>query len=75
LWPNRAEQKLMKLRGSDKDFEEFFNKRTDGKNYFMITSFNQFNDQPALKQYLYGNYPILAEGDGYLIFDMRSPPQ
>jgi hypothetical protein len=75
LWPNRAEQKLMKLRGSDKDFEEFFNKRTDGKNYFMITSFNQFDDQPALKQYLYDNYPILAEGEGYLIFDIRTSPQ
>jgi hypothetical protein len=73
LWPNRGEQKLMNLRGSDKEFEQFFVKRTEDKSYFLITAFSQFDDQPALQEYLYDHYPILVEGDGYLIFNLRTP--
>jgi 4-amino-4-deoxy-L-arabinose transferase-like glycosyltransferase len=73
LWPNRGEQKLMNLRGSEKEFEQFFAKRTEDKSYFLITAFSQFNDQPALQKYLAENYPVLVEGDGYLIYDLREP--
>lgn len=70
LWPNRGEQKLAEMRGVSKEFEEAFAKRTEDKSYFLITAFGQFNDQPALKQTLYDHYPLIAEGDGYLIFDL-----
>lgn len=70
-WPNRAEQKLMGLRGSEKDFEDFASRQFAGQSYFVVTSFSQFNDQPELKNYLSENYPVLAEGSGYLIFDLR----
>ncbi len=70
LWPNRGELRLSVLRGSDKKFQEFFSKRTEGKRYFLVTAFNQFEDQPALKEMLYENFPILTEGTGYIIFDL-----
>lgn len=73
LWPNRGERTLSSLRGSAKDFQDYFTKRTAGKFYFLITAFNQFNDQPDLKQALSTGYPVLAEGDGYLIYDLRNP--
>ena len=73
LWPPRGEIKLAKLRGNEKDFNDYFYKRIDGKNYFLITSFNQFNDQPVLKETLYERYPVFAEGPGYLIFDLTKP--
>jgi len=75
LWPNRGEQKLMTLRGNDKEFGEYFKKRSEGISYFLITAFNQFNDQPGLQQYLADNYPVLTEGNGYLIYDLRNPHQ
>jgi hypothetical protein len=71
LWPNRGEIKLSILRGSVKEFDDYFVKRTEGKDYFLITAFNQFNDQPELKNELAENYPVLAKGPGYLIFDLR----
>ena len=71
LWPNRGEIKLSILRGSPKEFEDFFNKRTDGKDYFLITAFRQFEDQPELQQMLAAHYPLLAEGSGYRIYDLR----
>ena len=73
LWPTRGERNLSSLRGSNKEFEGYFAKRTDGKDYFLITAFNQFNRQEDIKQMLYDNYPIHAEGDGYLIFNLTQP--
>jgi hypothetical protein len=73
LWPVRGERTLASLRGSEKEFEEYFAKRIDGKDYFLITSFNQLDDQPDLKQHLRERYPLIAEGSGYLIYDLAHP--
>jgi hypothetical protein len=73
LWPNRGEQQLNKLRGVDKEFQADFQKYTRDKRYFLITAFKQFDDQPTLKEYLYANYPVLAQGQGYIIFDLSQP--
>jgi hypothetical protein len=73
LWPNRGERSLAALRGKSKEFETYFAKRTEDKNYFLITAFGQFNDQPDLKAMLYDHYPVVAEGDGYIIFDLEHP--
>jgi hypothetical protein len=70
LWPNRGEQEVNQLRGSSKEFQQYFAKRTAGKSYFLITAFRQFDDQPDLKEHLYANYPVLAEGPAYIIFDL-----
>lgn len=75
LWPNSGELKLSDLRGVSKEFEELFAKRTEGKSYFLITAMGQFNNQPALKQYLNERYPLSAEGDGYLIYDLLNPKE
>jgi hypothetical protein len=75
LWPNRGELNVSKLRGSEKEFQEYFDKRIEGMSYFLITAFNQFDDQPDLKQYLKDHYPVVAEGVGYLIYDLQHPLQ
>ncbi len=75
LWPNRGELNVAKLRGSEKEFEEYFNKRVEDKSYFLITAFNQFRDQPDLQEYLEKYYPVVAEGVGYLIYDLENPLQ
>lgn len=73
LWPNRGEIKLSVLRGSEKEFRDYFSKRVEGKDYFLITAFNQYQDQPALKKILQENFPILAQTNGYIIFDLTQP--
>lgn len=70
LWPNRGEQKLNTLRGNSREFDQFFQQRVEGRNYFLITAFNQLNDQPDLKEFLAATYPVAAEGQGYLIYDL-----
>jgi 4-amino-4-deoxy-L-arabinose transferase-like glycosyltransferase len=75
LWPIGGERKLSDLRGISKEFKDLFAKRTAGKSYFLITSFSQLDGQPDLKQYLEEAYPLSAQGDGYLIYDLLHPRQ
>ena len=75
LWPNRGEIALSELRGDSKEFENYFNRRSEGMNYFLITAFRQLNEQADLKAHLEENYPVYAEGSGYLIYDLAHPLQ
>jgi hypothetical protein len=38
---------------------------------FVVTDFDELERQPLLKGKLSG-YPIFAEGDGYIIYDLTS---
>jgi hypothetical protein len=72
LWPNRGERAVSSLRGSEKEFESYFSKRVEDKSYFLITAFNQFEDQPDLVNMLEQHYPLAAEGTGYRIYDLSA---
>jgi hypothetical protein len=54
-------------------FKALFDKAISGQEYFIVTLFNDFNSLPMLGAYLYDHYPIYAEGDGFLIFDLTQP--
>lgn len=56
-------------RGGKADFEERFNEIISKKDLFLVTDFNDLNRQPFLKEKL-KTYPIFAEGDGYVIYDL-----
>jgi hypothetical protein len=47
-----------------------FENAVKGQDYFVVTLFGDFDAQPLLKAYLNDHYPIYAQGDGYLIFDL-----
>ena len=51
------------------DVESYFEEATRGKDFFVVTALGELENQPALKEILYG-YPYV-EGNGYLIFDLR----
>jgi hypothetical protein len=38
---------------------------------FVVTSLPELENQPELGQYLSVHYPLIAEGDGYLIYDLK----
>ncbi len=59
------------LRGAQNDFEQQFDSIAAKKELFLITDFNELNRQPSLKEKL-SEYPIFAEGDGYIIYDLAS---
>jgi hypothetical protein len=61
---------LAEIRGNTINAEKIFSEMAAGKDYFLVTSFNQLDKQPDLKKILDG-YPIAAEGDGFVLYDLR----
>ncbi len=67
LWP--LSTGLSEARGGGQDANDFA-AITEGKDYFLVTAFGQLEKQPELKIIL-EQYPIAAEGDGYVIYDLQ----
>ena len=73
IWPPLGQQSLRELQGKPAiEVKVWFDKRAENKDFFLVTMKNQFEKQPELKKLLYDNFPVYAEGDGYLIFDLRN---
>jgi 4-amino-4-deoxy-L-arabinose transferase-like glycosyltransferase len=69
LWPLNTD--LSEARGGNNaalatDFADL----TKDKEYFLVTAFGQLDKQPDLKEIL-AQYPIAAQGDGYVLYDLR----
>ena len=69
LWPLASG--LAELRGNSINAEKSFAELAADKDYFLVTAFNQLNQQPDLKKILSG-YPIAAQGDGFVLYDLRN---
>jgi hypothetical protein len=59
LWPQNAQPQNLPQMAPDADF-------------FVVTAKNQLSDQ--LENYLNENYPVFAQGPGYLIFSLSRHP-
>jgi hypothetical protein len=47
-----------------------FRQLAQNKSFFVITDFDEFDRQPALKAFLRLRYPVLAQGKGYIVYDL-----
>lgn len=68
LWPYSTE--LAEVRNGTVDFSNRFGELTEGRDYFLVTSFGQLEKQPSLKKLL-DEYPVAAKGDGYVLYDLK----
>jgi len=71
IWPNSGDIDYHELRGASFDASTNFTRMTGGKNFFLVTDFQELDRQPALKQSL-SVFPVYAQADGYVIYDLRS---
>ena len=74
FWPDRGYFVASAMRGERiPSAEERFNTQflKDNPEYFIITNFQEFMRQPDLKNFLVQNFPVLAQNQNYLIFDLR----
>ena len=70
-WPSYGDLLYGKERGSaQKDFEDQWNELIPKKELFLVTDFKDLDLQPFLKAKL-STYPIFAQGDGYVIYQLR----
>jgi hypothetical protein len=68
LWPLSTD--LREAHGGSTDAAKIFADLTVNKDYFLVTAFGQLDKQPGLKDILEG-YPIAAQGDGYILYDLK----
>lgn len=70
-WPTTGDQDLRELAGRARSFDDMFDERILGKQYFVVTNFKQFESQPDLKDKLFKTYPVLDQSPDYIIFDLE----
>ncbi len=74
-WFTSADLGLRYLAGQNVDLLQTFQHDTAGKKYFLVTLFGELDKEPTVKDLLYKNYPIYAQGPYYVIFDLQHPLQ
>jgi hypothetical protein len=73
LWLSNADAGLRELAGADEDDVTSRRlKSLEGQDLFLVTNFNELDNQPALKELLQ-DYAIYAEGPGYIVYDLNQP--
>ncbi len=68
-WPTSGDLIYSDTRGTGRDFEGFFEETVLKKDLFLVTDFDDLDRQPFLKEKL-ESYPVFAEGDGYVIYNL-----
>jgi len=71
-WFTTADIEVRYRAGRFLDIAEQFSHDTAGKDYFVVTTFNEFDAQPVIKDYLFAQYPVFAETDEFIIFDLQN---
>jgi hypothetical protein len=69
IWPYTGDTKY--LLGGELPTEKLFKEYSSKKDLFLITDFEELDQQPALKEIL-KRYPVLISGDGFTIYDLRA---
>jgi hypothetical protein len=73
IWSTTGDFRLSALSGStNPDVVQLIKEKTAGMDYFLVTALNDFDAQPALKEYLLSHYSV-DQGDGYYLFDLHKP--
>jgi hypothetical protein len=57
------------IKGAKKEFEKRFSALTNGRNYFIVTQFDELERQPELKEKL-STYPILTQTENFIIYKL-----
>jgi hypothetical protein len=72
IWPSYGDLYQASTRGNTPDIDRLFDEVAVSKTHFLVTDMDDFRKQPELRARLRA-YPVLAQGDGYLIYDLQNP--
>jgi len=73
LWLTTGDIAWRESLGEEVDFQAWFTEQAAGKDFFIVTLFDEFDRQPQLRDLLYSRYTIFHQGSDYMVFDLRSP--
>jgi len=70
IWPSSGDLYQADARGNQRDIEKLFTETAAKKPLFLVTDLEDFAKQKELRALL-ADYPVLVQGDGYLIYDLQ----
>jgi hypothetical protein len=70
-WPYLGDAGYANVRSGRMTFDDLFDRFSSKMTHFLVTDFEELERQPELKERLFSFYPVSAEGEGYLIFDLK----
>jgi hypothetical protein len=75
-WPTFRQQRAAEHRGHGfgNAVERLGEYRRQGATYFVSTSRSELANQPRVQRWLQRKVPLVAHGDDYVIYDLRSEP-
>lgn len=73
-WPDSSDIEYHVLRGGGQTFEKYFSRLTKNKDLFLVTDLADLQRQPDLQERL-SHFAIFAKGEGYIIYDLKTPLQ
>lgn len=72
-WMNSGDFMVRELAGQQFDRAKLFQEQVEGKDYFLVTSFAEYDSQAEFKQMMDSTFPVLEHTDDYLIYDLKHP--
>jgi hypothetical protein len=75
VWPYTGDANYVDIRGGAVSFEELFNGYSSKRDFFLVTDFDELDRQSELRERLFTAYPVLVQGNDFLIFDLQNPIQ
>jgi 4-amino-4-deoxy-L-arabinose transferase-like glycosyltransferase len=70
-WPYLGDTNYASMRGGSFSFEGVFNRYSSKRDFFLVTDLEEFERQPELRERLLTTFPIHAQGNDFLIFDLN----
>ncbi len=70
-WFGVGDFALRQAAGQEIDFDEYFTQQTEGRDYFLVTDFEELARQPQLQAELENHYPLVLEGADFQVYDLR----
>jgi hypothetical protein len=72
-WYDTGDLDVRTLDGRQIDLLQRFQEQAAGKHFLVVTQSGKLDQQPEIKDFIYKTYPVFAEGQGYVIFDLTHP--
>lgn len=72
IWPTAADQSFQQSAGQPYDVSAEFARIAAQKDFFLVALPEEMENQPELSRLLVGHYPVLAQGPGYTLYDLRA---
>lgn len=70
-WLGIADINVRELAGAELDLQAELDRRLGENDFFVVTQFGEYNNQPLLKEHLEGNYPKIIDRQDVVVFDLR----